>query len=734
MTSPIGPWRTDAQGHLKSDENGDPKTDYTRWRLVNEEGRQTWRYLETDTENSAWLQTVAEKYHMGLPTGLPILPEAKTPLQAAENGLSFFSKLQLEPGNWACEYGGPMFLLPGILITYYVTNTPIPPEYAAEIKRYLFARQNPEDGGWGLHIEAHSSCFGTSMNYVALRLVGAHEDDPRMIKARGLLHKFGGAIYGPHWAKFWLSVLGVMEWEGVNPVPPEIWLLPDWVPFAPWRWWIHMRQVFLPMSYIWSKKWSFPLNDFTRQLREELYPQSYDSIDFAKHRNSIHPADNYYPKTWLLNGLNELLVRVWNPFLRVKAITKRAEDWTWELIRMEDENTDYAGLGPVNNPMNMVACYIHDGPDSYSVRRHRERLNDYMWLKGEGMLANGTNGVQVWDTTFVTQAVVVAGLADDPKWRPMLTKALEFIEDHQLRENVPDQEKCYRQHRKGAWPFSTKTQGYTVSDCTAEGLRSTIQLQEMHGFPKLISLDRLKDSVDCLLLMQNPTGGFTEYETTRASAKVEWLNAAEVFGGIMIGYDYPECTTASVTALSLFSKFYPDYRAAEIKAAKDKAVVYIKRVQRADGSWYGSWGICFTYAAMFALESLASIGENYETSENSRRGCEFLLSKQKEDGGWGESYLSSEKHVYVQHEKSQVCQTAWACLALMEAQYPHKEPLEKAMKLLISRQQANGEWLQEAIEGVFNQSCMISYPNYKFYWPIRALGLYAKKFGNGQLL
>jgi lanosterol synthase len=53
---------------------------------------------------------------------------------------------------------------------------------------------------------------------------------------------------------------------------------------------------------------------------------------------------------------------------------------------------------------------------------------------------------------------------------------------------------------------------------------------------------------------------------------------------------------------------------------------------------------------------------------------------------------------------SQVTQTAWACLALMEADYPHKEPLEKAMKLLMSRQQANGEWLQESIEGVFNQS------------------------------
>ncbi|KAH9219379.1 hypothetical protein DL95DRAFT_443470 [Leptodontidium sp. 2 PMI_412] len=29
---------------------------------------------------------------------------------------------------------------------------------------------------------------------------------------------------------------------------------------------------------------------------------------------------------------------------------------------------------------------------------------------------------------------------------------------------------------------------------------------------------------------------------------------------------------------------------------------------------------------------------------------------------------------------------------------------------------------QEAIEGVFNKSCMISYPNYKFIFPMKALG------------
>jgi len=154
---------------------------------------------------------------------LPDLPSATTPLASAANALSFFSHQQLPPGNWACEYGGPLFLLPGLVIAWYVTETPIPEHISIEIKRYLFARQHPEDGGWGLHIEGESSVFGTAMNYVVLRLLGASEEDSRMIKARGKLHQLGGAINGPHWAKFWLSVLGVMEWEAVNPAPPELW-------------------------------------------------------------------------------------------------------------------------------------------------------------------------------------------------------------------------------------------------------------------------------------------------------------------------------------------------------------------------------------------------------------------------------------------------------------------------------------------------------------------------------
>jgi hypothetical protein len=44
---------------------------------------------------------------------------------------------------------------------------------------------------------------------------------------------------------------------------------------------------------------------------------------------------------------------------------------------------------------------------------------------------------------------------------------------------------------------------------------------------------------------------------------------------------------------------------------------------------------------MFALESLSLAGESHSNSSSVRRACEFLTSKQMDDGGWGETYMVS---------------------------------------------------------------------------------------------
>ncbi|KFY44395.1 hypothetical protein V495_03482 [Pseudogymnoascus sp. VKM F-4514 (FW-929)] len=723
-------------------------TDKTRWRMLDDDGRQTWHYLADDKEAEKWPQSLADKYYLSLPLDVPELPKAQTPLEAVHNGLEFFEKLQQPPGNWACEYGGPLFLMTGIIVAWIVTDTPIPEPYKIEMRNYIFARAHKDDGGWGLHIESDSSVFGTSMNYLNLRLLGVPADDPRAAKARATLHKLGGAQKSPHWAKFWLSVLGIAKWDIVNPIPPEFWLMPNWVPVHPWRWWIHIRQVFLPTGYIYSKRWTYPETPLIRELQQEMFTEEWSTLDWKGHRNSIAPQDNFHPKTWILNLINWILVNIWLALLRPNWLKTWGESHAFKLIEMEDANTDFSDLAPVSAPMNTIACFIEHGSASHpSVVRHIERLEDYLWVKSEGMLVNGTNGrledylwvksegmlvngtngVQNWDTAFAIQAVVDSGLATSERWRPMLTKALHYLDAQQIREEVPGQAECYRQTRKGGWAFSNKDQGYAVSDCIAEALKSVIMLQRTPGYPTLLDDRRIFDAIDTLLTFQNSSGGCASYEPQRGSEYLELLNAAEVFGRIMVEYDYPECTTAVVTALSLFSTHWPDYRAKEIATQKARMVQWIKTNQAADGSWYGSWGICFTYATMFALESLEAIGETYENSGPSKRGCDFLVSHQREDGGWSESYRGCETCVYTEHPSgSLVVQTAWAVLGLMYAEYPDRSVIERGVRFIMSRQQGNGEWLQEAIEGVFNKSAMISYPNYKFTFVMMAVGRWGR--------
>ena len=81
---------------------------------------------------------------------LPSNPPAKDALEAARNGFNFYKHLQSPDGHWPGEYGGPMFLMPGLAIGSYVTGMDFKREERLEMIRYLLNRAHPEDGGCGL--------------------------------------------------------------------------------------------------------------------------------------------------------------------------------------------------------------------------------------------------------------------------------------------------------------------------------------------------------------------------------------------------------------------------------------------------------------------------------------------------------------------------------------------------------------------------------------------------------
>lgn len=101
--------------------------------------------------------------------------------------------------------------------------------------------------------------------------------------------------------------------------------------------------------------------------------------------------------------------------------------------------------------------------------------------------------------------------------------------------------------------------------------------------------------------------------------------------------------TVKLTSSESYVPFRCPYIPSDFKRSRTirDAVKYVHSSQKPEGGWFGSWGICFTYATMFALESLSLVGETYENSQSVRRACDYLVSKQREDGGWGESYKVS---------------------------------------------------------------------------------------------
>ena len=274
-----------------------------------------------------------------------------------------------------------------------------------------------------------------------------------------------------------------------------------------------------------------------------------------------------------------------------------------------------------------------------------------------------------------------------------------------------------------------------------------------------------------LLTLQNPDGGWATYENNRGYGWYEWLNPSEVFGDIMIDYSYVECSMASLSAVYMFSQHFPHHRTSEVQAAIQAGRRFIKSIQRPDGSWYGSWGCCFTYGTWFGVEGLMLAGEP-PGSPSMVSACKFLLSKQNANGGWGEDFTScydkayaaqgtlarshtaapadpSARSVHTVHHPtpaaavhsprctgmarygeggSGVVNTAWALLALMAAQTDDRSAVQRGIDYLTSQQRPNGDWKQEGIAGVFNRACGISYTQYRNIFPMWALARHARHY------
>jgi squalene-hopene/tetraprenyl-beta-curcumene cyclase len=154
-------------------------------------------------------------------------------------------------------------------------------------------------------------------------------------------------------------------------------------------------------------------------------------------------------------------------------------------------------------------------------------------------------------------------------------------------------------------------------------------------------------------------------------------------------------------------------------------LAYLLDEQEEDGSWFGRWGTNFIYGTWSALCALNAAGLPHDHSAY-RKAVDWLIAKQREDGGWGEdgrSYWDDQPRG--EGSASTPSQTAWAVLGLMAAGEAQHPAVSRGIEYLMRTRNGEGLWDEEHYTAVgFPRIFYLRYHGYRAYFPVWALARY----------
>ena len=352
-------------------------------------------------------------------------------------------------------------------------------------------------------------------------------------------------------------------------------------------------------------------------------------------------------------------------------------------------------FGAINTTVLAILTYVAVGVPVSDDRLRRAIEDLKQWRREvDGAVEYVTFDSRVWNTALLVTALRQGGVAAED---PVVDRGVEYLVTRQSFWPLPRdwQNPALFTPRTGGWPFEDRNPLGADCDSTSEVLQALGHLQPL--------VTRLQGSVDAGLAwlygMQGADGGWPAFSRGHRGKPAGPLPITAMdpptglLASLKMMIDPPvqlgDPSTEDLTGRVLQALGTLGGRAGDSRIAP--AIRFLRQQVDGNGAWWGRWECNYLASSAEVVSGLAAVGADL-TEPAFAGAIAWMLARQNEDGGWGETEDSYANIGLAGTGASSQYVTGIVVTALIAAGHAGHPAIARAVERLVNIQQRDGSW------------------------------------------